>query len=186
MVRYTLFGSDKALLENFSKYSTIYGIVFILIGLVGIIYPVVISLASALFYGWLLLFGGLVIGMHTWQTNRKDWMGWLKTFMFLLVGALVLINPVAGVAALGMLLAMYFFMDGFVSFSLAFELRPKSMWWLSLINAVISLFLGLYVVISWPISSLFLVGFFVGISLFFDGVLLLGLGKSAKDMGKAL
>jgi len=186
MVRYTLFGNDKGLLEKFSKYSKIYGIVFILIGLVGIFYPAVISLASALFYGWLLLFSALVIGLHTWQTNRKDWLGWLKTFMLFLVGTLVLINPVAGVAALGILLAMYFFMDAFVSFSLAFELRPKSMWWLSLLNSAISLLLGFYVVLSWPIGSLFLVGFFIGISLFFDGVLLLGLGKSAKEMGKTL
>jgi uncharacterized membrane protein HdeD (DUF308 family) len=184
MVRYSLFTNDKAMLEKFSKYSKIYGVIFLLIGLAGMFYPALMSVATALFYGWLLMFSAFMIGFHTWQTNKKDWLGWLKAFIFFLVGALIVFYPITGVAALGLLFAVYFLMDAFASFTLAFELRPSSMWWLSLLNGILSAAIGVYFIIGWPFSSLFLVGFLVGISLFFDGILLLSLGKTAKDLEK--
>jgi len=185
MVRYSLL-DDKSLLENFSKFSKIYGIVFLIIGAIGIIYPAVISLATAVFYGWLLLLGAVAIAMHTWQTNKKDWLGWLKAFVFLLVGLLIILNPLIGVAALGMLFAVYFFMDSFSSFALAFELKPSSMWWISLLNGLLSAVLGFILISSWPISSIFLVGLLVGVNLLFDGIALLSLGMAAKTVEKEL
>ncbi len=184
MVRYSLFTNDKEMLEKFSKYSTIYGVIFLLIGLAGMFYPTVMSVATALFYGWLLMFSAFMIGFHTWQTNKKDWLGWLKAFIFFLIGALIVFYPITGVAALGLLFAVYFFMDAFASFTLAFELKPSSMWWISLLNGILSVAIGIFFIIGWPFSSLFLVGFLVGVSLFFDGILLLSLGKSAKDLEK--
>jgi len=184
MVRYSLFTNDKEMLEKFSKYSTIYGVIFLLIGLAGMFYPTVMSVATALFYGWLLMFSAFMIGFHTWQTNKKDWLGWLKAFIFFLIGALIVFYPITGVAALGLLFAVYFFMDAFASFTLAFELKPSSMWWISLLNGILSVAIGIFFIVGWPFSSLFLVGFLVGVSLFFDGILLLSLGKSAKDLEK--
>ncbi len=186
MVRFSVFSNDKELLNKFSKYSTIYGVIFVITGLLGVIWPGIMSLTTAIFYGWLLLFSSIIIGMHTWQTNRSDWLGWLKAFILLLTGAFVIFNPVAGVAALGIILAIYFYMDAFASFSLAFELKPAKWWWVSLLNAVLSIALGTYLVLSWPLGSMFLVGLFVGVSLFFDGLALLAFGKSAKDAEKNL
>jgi len=184
MVRYSMFTNNKEMLEKFSKYSKIYGIIFLLIGLAGMIYPTVMSLATAIFYGWLLMFSGIMMALHTWQTNRKDWLGWLKSFIFFIVGAMIVIYPAAGVAALGLMFAVYFLMDAFASFTLAFELKPASMWWISLLNGILSVAIGLYFIIGWPISSIFLVGFLVGVSLFFDGIALLTMSKVAKEAEK--
>ncbi|RUM74731.1 MAG: hypothetical protein DSZ10_01080 [Sulfurovum sp.] len=180
MVRYSMFSNNKEMLEKFSKYSKIYGVIFLLIGLAGMFYPTVMSVATALFYGWLLIFSAFMIGFHTWQTNIKDWLGWLKAFIFFIIGALIVINPAIGIAALGILFAVYFLMDAFASFALAFELKPASMWWLSLLNGILSIAIGLFFIVGWPISSFFLVGFLVGVSLFFDGILLLGMASAAK------
>jgi len=184
MVRYSLFTNDRGLLEKFSKFSKIYGVIFILLGLIGILFPYIISLTTALVYAWLLIVSAFMIGFHTWQTNKKDWLGWLKTVVFLLVGILMVINPLTAVGALGILFAMYFFMDAFTSSALAFELKPEKMWWLSLLNGIFSFMIGIYFIIGWPISSMFLVGFLVGISLFFDGIVLLSLGSAAKRLEK--
>ncbi|SFV53523.1 Bll4390 protein [hydrothermal vent metagenome] len=94
----------------------------------------------------------------------------------------MIINPITAVASLGILFAIYFFMDSFASVALAFELRPEKMWWMSLINGLLSLVIGIYFIIGWPISSMFLVGFLVGVSLFFDGIVLLSLGSVAKTL----
>jgi len=182
MVRYTLFLNNKDLLEKFSKSSKIYGILFLLLGLGGMVFPHIMSLTTGMLYTWFLLFAGMMIGFHTWQTNKKDWLGWLKTMIFLLIGVLMLMNPLSAVAALGILFAIYFLMDAFASIALAFELKPAKMWWMSLLNGILSLIIGSYFIIGWPISSMFLVGFLVGISLFFDGIALLTLGSAAKKV----
>jgi len=182
MVRYTLLLNNKDLLEKFSKSSKIYGVIFLLAGLAGIFFPYIMSLTTAIFYAWLLVFSAFMIGFHTWQTNKKDWLGWLKTVIFFIVGVLMVINPVSAVAALGILFAMYFFMDAFASIALAFEMKPVKMWWLSLLNGILSLIIGTYFIVGWPISSMFLVGFLVGISLFFDGIVLLSMGSAAKKI----
>ncbi len=186
MVRYSLLLGNKDLLEKFSKSSKIFGIIFILLGLGGIIFPYVMSLTTAVMFTWLLLFSAFFMGYHTWQTNKKDWLGWLKTIIFLIVGILMLINPLSAVGTLGILFAIYFFMDSFASMALAFELRPEKMWWMSLINGILSFVIGFYFIVGWPISSMFLIGFLVGISLFFDGIVLLSLGNAAKEIKKEL
>jgi len=182
MVRHTLLLNNKDLLEKFSKSSKIYGIIFLLLGLTGIIFPYIMSLTTGMLYAWFLLFAGTMVGFHTWQTNKKDWLGWLKTMIFILIGAFMLMNPITAVATLGILFAIYFFMDAFASIALAFELKPTKMWWMPLLNGILSLIIGSYFIIGWPISSMFLVGFLVGISLFFDGISLLTLGSVAKKL----
>jgi len=182
MVNFSVFSNDKEFLEKFKKYSKVTGIIFILIGLAGIFYPVIMSMATAVFYGWIMLFSAFMIGFHTWQTNKSDWLGWLKAVLLFIVGAFIAINPLPGVAALGVLFAIYFFMDAFASIALAFNVKPESRWWLILLNGILSLALGGYLLLGWPFSSLYLVGLFVGISLFFDGVILLSMSKNAKDL----
>jgi len=186
MVSFKIFSNNKELLQKFSKYSKIIGIIFLIIGLVGIFYPVVISLATAIFYGWLLLFSSIMMAFHTYQTDKKDWLGWLKVVILFIIGVLVVINPLPGVAAIGMLLVIYFFMDAFASVALAFGVKPEKNWWLIFLNGFLSLFLGIYLLMGWPLSSLYLVGIFVGVSLFFDGIVLLTMGKVANNIEKEL
>ena len=186
MVSFKIFADNKELLQRFSKYSKTIGIIFILLGLGGVFFPQIMSLATAIFYGWLMLFSSVLMAFHTYQTNKKDWLGWLKVAILFIVGVLIAINPLPGVAALGILLATYFFMDAFASVALAFNLKPEKNWWLVLLNGILSLVLGIYLLIGWPFSSIFFVGLFVGISLFFDGVILLSMGKTASNIEKDL
>ncbi len=53
-----------------------------------------------------------------------------------------------------------------------------------MLNGFLSIFLGVSTLINWPFSSFFIVGFFVGVSLFFDGVILLSMGKVANNIKK--
>ncbi len=62
-------------LQKFSKNSKIVGIIFILLGLVGIFFPIFMSVTSAIFFGWILLFSGFTAGYLTFNTNKSDWLG---------------------------------------------------------------------------------------------------------------
>ncbi len=165
--------TEYDILKKFSKNSKIAGIIFILLGLIGIFYPAFISVTSAIFFGWILLFSGFMAGYHTYYSSKNDWMGWLKTFILVFMGALTIIKPLPGVAALGILFAIYFAMDSFSSFALAFASKGFPNRWIIFLNGTISAILSFLMIEDWPHGSLFYVGLFVGISLFIDGVVLL-------------
>ncbi len=164
---------NKSLVESFKKYSKVGGILFIILGILGIIFPTLMSLTTLAFVAYLMIIGGFFSGWLTWKSNKEDWAGWLKSFILLLTGLLMIFYPMIGVASLGLLLSVYFFMDAFAGFWLAFSLRPQKIWIFWLINAITSLILAIIFIVGWPFSSLYLVGLFVGISLLFDGIVLL-------------
>ena len=182
MLNFKVFDGNKELMEKFSKYSKIYGVIFIILGLVGIFFPGLMSITTAIFFGWLLLFSGFVVGMQTWQFNRGDWIGWLKTILFIVTGGMIIVNPLPGVIALGIIFAAYFVVDAATNFALAFKIRPANFWWVALLNGLLSLGIAIFFVmaIGNPLQTLWLVGLLVGISLFFDGIMLLSLSSAAK------
>ncbi len=175
---------EKELLEKFSKYSKITGVILIILGLIGIIFPLVLSIVTVAFASYLMVFAGLVSGYFTWITNKEDWLGWLKSLVLLLMGLFILFYPISGIAAIGLMLVFYFFMDAFAEFGLAISMRGNSGWWMWLFNSFISLVLGIIFMAGWPFSSTYLVGLFIGISLFFDGIALLVGGSLWKKLGK--
>lgn len=167
---------NKNLVDSFKKYATISGIMFIILGMVGIIFPSFMSFTALAFVSYLMLFAGISSAWLTWISNRENWSGWLKSFLLIGVALLMLFYPMEGIEALGLLFAIYFFTDAFAGFGLAFSLKPQKVWWLWLFNALTSLALGVIFMVGWPFSSLMMVGLLVGVSLLFDGVALLSGG----------
>ena len=164
---------NRNIVSKLKKYAKISGILFIILGTLGIFFPTFMSISAVVLVSYLMLFAGISSGVFTWMSNKKDWAGWLKTVLLIGAALIMIFYPMQGVATLGLVFAIYFFMDAFAGFGLAFSLMDDKHWWLWLINAITSLILGVLFIIGWPLSSLWLVGLFVGISLLFDGVALL-------------
>ena len=168
--------NNVMLIRNFRRHSILAGTVLTIIGAVGMVLPPLASLSISFLVGFLLILSGVVSGYQVFLSYRKSMMVWLKPFLLVVTGLLILIYPVAGIAAVGIMLAIYFLMDAFAGFSMMFELHElKGTLWLA-INSVVSLILGITLIAGWPTSSILLVGLFVGISLFMDGISLLILG----------
>lgn len=168
---------NKGLISKFKKYARISGVLFIVIGLAGILFPTVLTFATTLFVAYIMLFAGISAAWFTWMSDRSDWAGWLKSMVLIGVSLYMLLNPLQGVATLGIVISFYFFMDAFAGFGLAFSLRPNKIWTWWLFNAITSFILGVIFVSGWPLSSIYLIGFFVGVSLFLDGIALLAGGS---------
>ena len=175
---------DEDLFEKFDKYRKIAGVIFILLGTVGIIYPVFMTLATVTFISWLMLFGGLTAGYFTWISDKTDSIGWLKSVILIGAAVFMLLYPKESASAVGLLLAVYFFLDGFASFSIAFSMKQSSGSILWFLNAIFSVLIALLLFVNWPVGSMYLVGLLVGFSLFFDGVALLVGGSIFKNMLK--
>lgn len=162
----------------------IISVLLLLAGIVGITLPQFMSMAVAWFIGWLLLSAGLIVFFITWFGFRERWIVWLKPFTLIVLGLLILFNPMIGAAALGLILAIYFLFDGFAGIAFAWELRPLRGWGWLMFNGLLSLLLAAIFIIGWPFASAWLVGFLVGISLFIDGLtmLMLALATSPKNI----
>ena len=173
---------NKNLVDNFKKHAKIAGFLFVLFGVIGIIYPALMSVTTVMLVAYLMMFAGISAGILTYKSNKEDWSGWLKSFILVLASFVLLYYPLHGAAALGLVFAIYFFTDAFAGFGLAFSLRPQKVWLVWLFNAITSLALGVLFIIGWPKSSLFLIGILVGISLLFDGVSLLLGGTFVEDI----
>ena len=164
---------EKELVGKFEKYTKIAGTVFIILGAIGVVYPVFMTIATVSFVSWLMLFAGVSAGYFTYMSNRSDSIGWLKSFILVTVSLYMLFYPLGGAGTLGLLFSVYFFMDAFSSFSLGLSNRVHKSSFLWFLNGFFSIALGILFVINWPFSSMYLIGFFVGFSLFFDGIALL-------------
>jgi uncharacterized membrane protein HdeD (DUF308 family) len=180
------FPKEQEVLAKFGKYSTIAGVVMALIGIGAFVYPMYASLVTVAFVAWMMIFAGISTGYFTFISNKEDWLGWLKTLLLVGTGLFVLFDPVSGIAAVGLLFAIYFFLDGFAGFALGSSMKPNKGWWLWSLNGFISIGLGVIFLISWPsiAEEAWLIGIYVGISLFFDSLTLLFMGNNLKKLGQ--
>ena len=175
---------ETVLLGKYKKQAKLAGILFMILGLIGALYPVFTSLATVIFVSWLMLFAGILAGYFTFVTDKSDFGGWLKSIILVGVAIYMLASPLGGIATLGLLFSIYFFMDAFSGFMLASSLYPNKGWGLWAINAVLSLVMAVIFVMNWPFSSLYLIGLLVGFSLFFDGIALLMAGNALEELNK--
>ncbi len=163
---------DAHALENFGKHAKTAGIILMVIGAIGAMFPIAASLTTLVFVSWILVFAGVLTGYFTYKSNAGDWTGWLKSLIFLGVGIYMLVSPAGGIATLGLIFAIYFFMDAFSGFIMASSFYPNKGWGIWTLNAVLSLAMAMIFVIGWPQTSILLIGLLVGFSLFFDGLAL--------------
>ena len=176
----TLILSNTDILNKFGKYSVITGVLLMLVGIAGMVVPVMMSLQVAVFTAVFMLFGGFFWASHTFTYARNSVMDWFKPIILILVATMILLSPEKGVAALGLFLAFYLMLDAFGSFSIAQAYYPAKGWVWMLVNGIVSVLLSLFFILGWPQSSLWLVGLFVAVSLFLDGLVLVIIGRTAK------
>jgi len=184
MWNYSMLPNDTDILEKFSKHAVIAGVIMVILGLGAIVYPFLGSLFTVAVIAWLMIFGGFMAGFATAKTNPKDWLGWFKAFILILTGVLIIWKPIVGIQATGLLLAIYFLLDTYAGFAMGEMMRPAKGWWLWTLNGFFSLVLAIIFLAYWTNvqATAWLIGIFVGISLLFDGIVLLFMGSKFKKI----
>ena len=168
--------------ERTRKHTLIAGGLMGILGTLGVLLPQVMSLTVSLLLGWLLILSGVVVAYQAWHNYSRNWQNGFKPVLLLLSGLLIIFNPTAGAAALGLLLAAILMLDSYANLALAFTLKPLPGWGWMLFNAIVTLALSILIIVGWPSSSLIVIGVIVGFSLLFDGLTLLMLGWKARKV----
>ena len=166
-------------IRGFGRQTFWVGILLALLGVIGIALPPVLAITTVELASLLLLLGGGFWIWHAWR-HQGGVASWLKPLLAVTAGVLMIVNPVAGAAALALLLSYYLLLDAFGSFALARDLRRAPGWVWMLVNGLVDVALVLLLTFTWPASSLVVVGVFVGVSLLFDGAALMAIGWSLR------
>jgi uncharacterized membrane protein HdeD (DUF308 family) len=162
------------------------GIAITLVGAAAIGAAFITSLATILVFGILLLVGGVVQIVNAFLARS-----WRAFFLHLLVGALHLIvggvmveEPLRALKALTLMLAVSFLIGGAARMTYAAMQSFSGRGWV-LLNGLITFLLGIAIWRGCPESSETIIGLFVGIDLVFSGWSWIMLGLAVKAAAPA-
>ena len=147
------------------------GILLIVLGTLGIVFPFLTTIAAKIFLGWLFLIGGMVQIVHAFSTR-----GWSEFFLDLLMGVLFLIGggwlaffPLTEIITLTIFLAAMFVVQGIIEIAMALRMRPHEGWIWMLLAGIVALAAGLLILAQLPSSATWAIGLLVGINLIMTG-----------------
>ena len=108
---------------------------------------------------------------------------WGKFLLWVLLGLLYVVagfvtfqNPLLAAVLLTLVLGASLVASGIMRIILAFSMKRETPWiWVAL-SGVITVLLGVLILARWPVSSLYILGLFLGIDLIMAGVGWIGLG----------
>jgi uncharacterized membrane protein HdeD (DUF308 family) len=159
------------------------GIALIVLGTILLSSPFIATLATVATLGTLILLeGGIEVVGAFWC---REWSGFfialLSGILGVVVGLMLLSNPIKGGIALTVLLASFLLVGGIFKVVAAIAHRFEGWGWL-LLSGAIDVALGVMIWRELPMSGLTIIGLLVGISIIFHGVSWLMVGFALRRL----
>lgn len=147
-----------------------FGIILMLLGIAAVVRAVTATVATMVFFGWLLLFSGVIEFVHAFMVGK--WAGFflhiLVAFLFGITGALMVFRPVISAEAVTFVMSVFFLVAGLYQLFASIWTHLPGWGWQA-VNGALSAIMGVLLLMQWPVSGLWVVGLFVGIDLIFYG-----------------
>ncbi len=155
------------------------GILLISLGAICITGDVTATFTTVLVFGWLLLISGIFALVQAFRT--RNWSGFFLHLLSALfrgfTGYLLIRYPLAGAASLTFVLASFFVVGGlFRAIGAGMVKFPR--WGWSVFSGIVSVVLGVMLLAQMPLSSIWFIGFAIGVDLIVDGASLIGFGTA--------
>jgi uncharacterized membrane protein HdeD (DUF308 family) len=160
------------------------GIAMVIIGILAALAPLASGLVFDVFFGALVIAAGIVelfdaFQSARWQSGVLVALGGIVT---LAVGVLYVMRPMVGLVALTVVFIAYLVFSGAFRIVLAFELPaevPGRFW--TAMSGVVALVLAFVALYQMPATSLWLIGTFIGASLFTGGIARISLANGLRQ-----
>lgn len=159
-----------------------FGALLSLAGFVALGSVVLATVSSVLVVGIAMIVGGVSEIIHGFAMRS-----WKKFFLWIVIGLLYVIagysvfqNPLLAAGFLTLLLGAGLVASGLVRFFLAFQLPENAPRFLVGLSGVVTFALGAIILAQWPVSSLWVIGAFLGVDLVFAGASWIGVGFALK------
>jgi uncharacterized membrane protein HdeD (DUF308 family) len=170
--------SDMAPLRAKWGWIVALGVVYVIVGFIALGSVALATVASVLVVGVMMIIAGVTEVISAFQIKS-----WGRFLLWVLLGLLYIVagfvtfeNPLLAAVVLTLILGASLVASGIVRIILAFSMKRETPWTLVLLSAVITLLLGLLILAHWPVSSLYILGLFLGIDLIMAGAGWIGVG----------
>jgi uncharacterized membrane protein HdeD (DUF308 family) len=173
--------AEKTVLQNVSSKMKLMGWLSIIFGVLAIAMPWVAGQSILMLVGILVMAAGIMRMIWAFQAGSlgKGVLVFLIGVLTLLAGVAVIANPLMSSAVLSIMLAVYFFVDGFSELFAAFSVQEGKGW--LLFDAVVTIILGIMIFTGFPLAGTVAIGVFLGIKLVFVGVTMLTIRSAVKS-----
>lgn len=147
------------------------GILFIVLGTLGLGMTVALTVASVIFFGIFILVGGILQLIQTFKCKGWKSILWhvIIGVLYIVAGFLITINPVGASLVLTMFFAVTLIVVGIVRIVVSFQVKTFGNWIWPFLGGIVSIILGGIIWAQWPISGLWVIGLFVAIELIVQG-----------------
>jgi len=160
------------------------GVLFIVLGLFGIIEPSAAGLGVAMLVGWLLVLGAAGHSLASLKGRCQKPMIFqaLVALVYLIVGLYFLLHPFMAMETLTLLLTGVILAEGVLEVISYLRIKgERASRWL-LLNGIITLLLGGLIWFHWPSSTVWAIGTLVGVNLLVTGLTRLMFGLAMRKL----
>lgn len=172
----------QAELKKRTNWLIILGVLTIILGVIALLYSVTTTIVTAVFFGILLVIGGISEEVFSTKYVREKTDRFLHLLLGLfaiVVGVISVVYPVIAAESLTILLGAFLTTSGlFMLIGAPLILAAGRGWMIA--NGIISLLLGVLILVGWPMTGLWVIGLFIGIYLIFRGLDMAALGFLVK------
>jgi len=160
-----------------------FGIVLALLGIAAVIRSFSATVASMLFFGWLLVFAGTIEFIDSFMVGH--WSGFfvhlMAAVLFLIAGILFLTKPVISAEAATLVMSIFFLAGGLYEVIVSAWSHLQGWGW-HVFDGIVSMVMGSLLLVGWPLTGLWAIGLFVGIDLFVNGITWIGLALGLRKL----
>ncbi|WP_133127557.1 HdeD family acid-resistance protein [Legionella nagasakiensis] len=147
------------------------GILFVILGCIGLGMVVGLTLVSMLFLGVLLIIGGFSQIIDVFKSKHWKGSAWhaLIAVLYLMGGGIIIYDPFLASTVITALLAAVLIVMGVIRFIMAITLRDSKGWGWLLLSGLTAGILGLLIFMQWPWSGLWIIGLFITVEMLVSG-----------------
>jgi uncharacterized membrane protein HdeD (DUF308 family) len=157
-------------LKDWQGWHYLPGIAFLVVGVVALLEPPLASVAATIYVGAMLCVAGafMLAGGIANIRHRGGWIAAVLGALSLVTGLIILENPVLSAVSIVWVMGAWLIAGGVLELAIGFKV-PVGRSWLIFVSLV-NIGLGLFVIMLRPGAAFAFLGYFVGISLVFQGI----------------
>ncbi|HEV7756755.1 MAG TPA: DUF308 domain-containing protein [Mycobacteriales bacterium] len=163
-----------------SVLSVVLGALLVAAGVLGLIYVYVATITSAILFAWLLLLAGVAALADAWRRRGRDgfWASAITGALNLAAAVVIFWRPAESILALTMLVAVFLLVGGVLRVAGAVAGPVAGAGWMAL-HGIVDILLAVLILATLPVSSFYVLGTLLSVSLLVDGIALAVLGAVA-------
>ena len=166
-----------------------FGILSLVLGVMGTFMSVAVTMASIVVFGMLLIIAGVIFFIDSF--SAPEWkgrlLGLLISLLYVAGGIVMVIYPTGSAVWFTLFIAAFLIVIGATRIFMGFKIKDivKAWGWM-VFGGMLSIVLGIMIYAQWPFSGLWVIGLFISIEMIIQGFNAIILSRVIKTAQKDL